>query len=68
MKQSRKKRLKKIKQRSDKDREQFSRDLTKPLLTKVPAYINASDSNLADGKYCYFCGMPWYNCLCCHCD
>ena len=66
MKQSRKKKLQKVKQISDKDREQFSKDLTEPLLTHVPAYINASDSNLTNGKYCYFCNMPWYNCLCCH--
>lgn len=31
-----------------------------------PAYIDASDENLKDGFYCWFCGMGWYNCLCCH--
>jgi len=23
---------------------------------------------LEEGKYCAVCGMPWYNCLCCHED
>jgi hypothetical protein len=32
-----------------------------------PAYIDASEENLHDGK-CRFCGMVWYNCLCSHSD
>jgi hypothetical protein len=31
-----------------------------------PACIDASDENLRDDFYCYFCDMVWYNCLCCH--
>lgn len=31
-----------------------------------PAYLNSNDENLEDGKYCRFCGMIWYNCLCSH--
>lgn len=31
-----------------------------------PACIDASEKNLDNGFYCKFCGMAWYNCLCCH--
>jgi len=34
----------------------------------VPAYQNASEENLANGYYCRFCEMSWYNCLCSHDD
>jgi len=33
-----------------------------------PACMNSDEENLEDGFYCWFCGMAWYNCLCCHED
>lgn len=33
-----------------------------------PACLNADDDNLKDQQYCWFCEMPWYNCLCSHDD
>jgi len=31
-----------------------------------PACLNSNSSNLEDGFYCMFCGMPFYDCFCCH--
>jgi len=31
-----------------------------------PACTDSTQKNLKDGYYCWFCDMPWYNCLCCH--
>lgn len=70
MKPSRNKRIKSARKQRDREQEIFLKDVErreKREQEHEPACLDSSDANLEDGQYCYLCGMPWYNCLCCHC-